>query len=188
MSDGHAKGRLRRRACGDKLPVMLRLALFQPDIPQNAGTLVRLCACLGVGIDMIEPAGFDVSDRNFRRAGMDYVERAAVQRHDSFAAFEGWRLAAGRRLVLVETDGAKPYTDFAFGEGDVLLVGRESAGVTPDVYAAADASVFIPQVSGLRSINVAIAAAMVLGEALRQTAGFDTGKGCTAAGEGMTDE
>jgi tRNA (cytidine/uridine-2'-O-)-methyltransferase len=149
-----------------------RLALFQPDIPQNAGTLIRLCACLGVAIDLIEPAGFDLSDRNFRRAGMDYLERAAVARHDSFAAFDGWRRASGARLVLVETDGAAPYASFAFHRGDILLMGRESAGVTPEARAAAETSVFIPQRPGLRSINVALAAAMVLGEALRQTGGF----------------
>lgn len=148
---------------------MPRLALFQPDIPQNAGTVVRLCACLGVAIDIIEPAGFDVSDRNFRRAGMDYLERAAIRRHDSFKAFEAWRAIEGFRLVLVETDGATPYADFQFEPGDILLLGRESAGVTPEVYGTADASVAIPQVAGLRSINVAAAAAMVLGEALRQT-------------------
>jgi tRNA (cytidine/uridine-2'-O-)-methyltransferase len=151
---------------------MIRLALFQPDIPQNTGTLARLCACLGVALDIIEPAGFDVSDRNFRRAGMDYVERAAITRHDTFAAFETWRKTQARRLVLVETDGAAAYTDFSFRAGDILLAGRESAGVTQEVYAAADASVFIPQAPGLRSINVAAASAMVLGEALRQTGGF----------------
>lgn len=151
---------------------MIRLALFQPDIPQNTGTLARLCACLGVALDIIEPAGFDVSDRNFRRAGMDYLERAAIMRHDSFPAFEVWRKALARRLVLVETDGTAAYTEFSFGAGDILLVGRESAGVTGEVYAAADASVFIPQAHGLRSINVAAASAMVLGEALRQTGGF----------------
>lgn len=151
---------------------MPRLALFQPDIPQNAGTLVRLCACLGIDVDLIEPAGFDISDRNFRRAGMDYLERAAIARHDSFAAFERWRSASGARLVLVETDGRSPYADFVFRQEDVLLVGRESAGVTSEVRAAADASVRIPQRAGLRSINVALAAAMVLGEALRQTGGL----------------
>ena len=149
-----------------------RLALFQPDIPQNAGTLIRLCACLGVGIDLIEPAGFDLSDRNFRRAGMDYIERATVARHDSFAAFESWRRSRRARLVLVETDGAVPYASFAFHPGDILLMGRESAGVTAEARAAADESVFIPQRPGLRSINVALAAAMVLGEALRQTGSF----------------
>jgi tRNA (cytidine/uridine-2'-O-)-methyltransferase len=151
---------------------MPRLALFQPDIPQNTGTLVRLCACLGVAIDIIEPAGFDVSDRNFRRAGMDYIERAAIRRHDSLATFDRWRRQAGHRLVLVETDGTCPYTDFAFEPSDILLVGRESAGVTGEVVAMADASVLIPQMAGLRSINVAAAAAMVLGEAMRQTGGF----------------
>jgi tRNA (cytidine/uridine-2'-O-)-methyltransferase len=151
---------------------MPRLALFQPDIPQNAGTIVRLCACLGVGIDIIEPAGFDVSDRNFRRAGMDYLERAAILRHDSFSTFEAWRATNGARLVLVETDGTVPYADFRFRRDDILLLGRESAGVTADVYRAADASVVIPQAAGLRSINVAAAAAMVLGEALRQTGSF----------------
>lgn len=149
-----------------------RLALFQPDIPQNAGTLIRLCACLGVAIDLIEPAGFDLSDRNFRRAGMDYLERAAVVRHDSFAAFDGWRRARSARLVLVETDGAAPYARFAFRPGDILLMGRETAGVTQEARAASEESVFIPQRPGLRSINVALAAAMVLGEALRQTGGF----------------
>ena len=129
-------------------------------------------ACLGVAIDIIEPAGFDVSDRNFRRAGMDYIERAAIRRHDSLATFDRWRRQAGHRLVLVETDGACPYTDFAFEPSDILLVGRESAGVTGEVVAMADASVLIPQMAGLRSINVAAAAAMVLGEAMRQTGGF----------------
>jgi tRNA (cytidine/uridine-2'-O-)-methyltransferase len=155
---------------------MPRLALFQPDIPQNAGTIVRLCACLGVAVDIIEPAGFDVSDRNFKRAGMDYIERAAIRRHDSFAAFESWRAQEGLRLVLVETDGTRPHTDFQFAPHDILLLGRESAGVTPEVYEAADASVFIPQAPGLRSINVAAAAAMVLGEALRQTQTFPQGR------------
>ncbi len=151
---------------------LVQLALYQPDIPQNAGTMARLCACLGVKLAIIEPCGFDASDRNFRRAGMDYLERVAVERHDSFAAFEVARKAAGQRLVLVETDGAVPYTQFAFQPGDVLMVGRESAGVPPEVYGAADAVVVIPQVAGVRSLNVAVAAAMVLGEALRQTGGF----------------
>lgn len=151
---------------------MPRLALFQPDIPQNTGTIVRLCACLGVAVDIIEPAGFDVSDRNFRRAGMDYLERAAITRHDSFTAFETFRAREKLRLVLVETDASQPYGTFAFEPDDILLMGRESAGVTRAVYDAAEASVYIPQRPGLRSINVAAAAAMVLGEALRQTARF----------------
>lgn len=151
---------------------MIRLALFQPDIAQNTGTLARLCACLGVGLDIIEPCGFDASDRNFRRAGMDYIERAAIARHDSLEAFVATQRAAGRRLVLGETDGEVPYTAFGFRPGDVIIVGRESAGSTRAVYDAADASLVIPMRPGLRSINVALAATMILGEALRQTAAF----------------
>lgn len=151
---------------------MLRLALYQPDIPQNAGTMIRLAACLGVAVDIVEPTAFDVSDRNFRRSGMDYLERAAVMRHDSFKAFEAWRRAAGHRLVLAETDGAVAHTAFAFQAGDIILVGRESVGVQPEVYAAAAASVHVPMRHGLRSLNVAVAAAMVLGEALRQVEGY----------------
>ena len=147
---------------------MLRLALYQPDIPQNTGTMIRLAACLGVAVDIVEPAAFDVSDRNFRRSSMDYIERAAVTRHDSFRAFETWRRQAGHRLVLAETDGACAHTDFAFQPGDIVMVGRESAGVPPEVYAAAEASVHIPMRRDLRSLNVAMAAAMVVGEALRQ--------------------
>jgi len=151
---------------------MLRLALFQPDIPQNAGTMIRMAACLGIAVDIVEPSAFDVSDRHFRRSGMDYLERAAVRRHDSFAAFNDWRRAQGHRLVLAETDGAVPLPDFAFRPSDIVLVGRESAGVTADVHAAAEASLHIPMRAGLRSLNVALAAAMVMGEALRQTGGF----------------
>lgn len=151
---------------------MLRLALYQPDIPQNAGTMIRLAACLGVAVDIVEPAAFDVSDRNFRRSGMDYLERAAIMRHDSFRTFETWRREAGHRLVLAETDGAVAHTAFAFQPGDIILVGRESAGVPPEIYAAAEASVHVPMRHGLRSLNVAIAAAMVLGEALRQVDGY----------------
>ena len=106
----------------------LTLALYQPDIPQNAGTMLRACACLGVGAAIIEPAGFPVSDRHFRRSGMDYLDHVEITRHMSFATFEDWRAGAGRRLVLLTTTGATPYTDFAFRHGDVLMVGRESAG------------------------------------------------------------
>lgn len=151
---------------------MLRLALFQPDIPQNAGTMIRMAACLGIAVDIVEPAAFDVSDRHFRRSGMDYLERAAVMRHDSFAAFDEWRRGSGHRLLLAETDGATPLPDFAFQPGDIVLVGRESAGVTTEVRTAADASLHIPMRPGLRSLNVALAAAMVIGEALRQTGGY----------------
>ncbi len=148
---------------------MIRLALYQPDIPQNTGTMIRLAACLGIGVDIVEPCGFDASDRNFRRAGMDYLERASIRRHDDWNAFELARCEAGARLVLATTRGALPYADFAFRPGDVLLVGRESAGVPDAVHDAADARLFIPVRPGLRSVNVAVAAAMILGEALRQT-------------------
>lgn len=146
----------------------LTLALFQPDIPQNAGTMLRACACLGIGAAIIEPAGFLVSDRNFRRSGMDYLDRLAIERHVSWSAFEDWRAAAGRRLVLLTTQGSVPYTQFSFAPGDVLLVGRESLGAPPEVHAAADARVAIPMQPGMRSLNVAFCAAMVVGEALRQ--------------------
>lgn len=148
----------------------LVLALFQPDIPQNAGTMLRACACLGVGAAIVEPAGFPVSDRHFRRAGMDYLDHVDIARHVSFAAFEDWRRAAGRRLVLLTTQGAVPYTNFLFRADDVVMVGRESAGAPADVHAAADARLVVPIRPELRSLNVAVAAAMVLGEALRQTA------------------
>jgi tRNA (cytidine/uridine-2'-O-)-methyltransferase len=149
---------------------MLRLALYQPDIPQNTGTMLRLCACLGIAAEIIEPAGFDVSDRHLRRSGLDYLDHVAITRHASWAAFEGWRRDAGLRLVLATTKGALPYTAHAFRGDDVVLVGRESAGVPDAVHAAADARVVVPIRAGMRSLNVAVAAAMVLGEAVRQTA------------------
>ena len=151
----------------------MRLALYEPDIPQNAGSLMRLGACLGVGIDVIEPCGFLLSDRNFRRAGMDYLKSADIRRHASWARFwEDFSASGQRRLVLLTTRGDMAYTDFAFAAGDTLLVGRESAGVPQHVHDAAQARLVIPLLPGLRSLNVAQAAAMVLGEALRQTAGF----------------
>ena len=151
----------------------LTLALYQPDIPQNAGTMLRLCACLGLDAAIIEPAGFPTSDRHFRRAGLDYLDAVAIVRHLSFEAFELWRQGAGRRLVLLTTSGALPYSRFAFAPGDVLLVGRESAGVPPAVHAAADARLRVPMRPAFRSLNVAVAAATVLGEAMRQTGGWD---------------
>ena len=151
---------------------MIRLGLYQPDIPQNTGTMLRLAACLGVPVEIVEPAGFDVSDRNLRRAGMDYLERAGVTRHVSWRAFLEWRASAEARIVLATTRSALPYTDFKFRSGDVILMGRESAGVPEDVHAAADARVVVPMQPGLRSLNVAVSAAMILGEALRQTGGF----------------
>lgn len=150
----------------------MQIALYQPDIPQNAGTILRLCACLGVAAHLIEPAGFPISDRHFRRAGMDYLDRVEIGRHASWSAFEDWRRGAGLRLVLFTTSGAVSYLDHAFGPHDILLFGRESAGVPDDVQAAADARLLIPMRPGMRSINVAMTAAMALGEALRQTKGF----------------
>jgi tRNA (cytidine/uridine-2'-O-)-methyltransferase len=150
----------------------MRLALYQPDIPQNTGTMLRLTACLGVPVDIIGPAGFDVSDRNFRRAGLDYLDYADIARHASWRAFEEWRRRERLRLVLATTKAALPYTSFAFARDDIILLGRESAGVPEEVHEAADARIVIPMRPGLRSINVAVAAAMILGEALRQTAAF----------------
>ncbi len=148
------------------------LALYQPDIPQNCGTMLRLCACLGVAAAIIEPAGFPASDRHFRRAGLDYLDAVAVTRHRSFAAFEAWRRADGRRLVLLTTHADRHYGRLSYRRDDVLLVGRESAGVPSIVHEAADERVVIPIAPPLRSLNVAVAAAMVLGEALRQTEGI----------------
>src|ERR1700761_7029689 len=147
----------------------MRLALYQPDIPQNAGSLMRLGACLGVGIDIIEPCGFLLTDKNFRRAGMDYLAGADIARH---ASWERFREIQAGRLILLTTKAAIPYPDFAFAADDTLLVGRESAGAPDEVHAAADARLVIPMRAGMRSLNVAHAAAMVLGEALRQTQGF----------------
>jgi tRNA (cytidine/uridine-2'-O-)-methyltransferase len=144
----------------------MRLALYQPDIPQNAGSLMRLCACLGVAMDIIEPCGFLLSDRNFRRAGMDYRAGVDLTRHDSWETF---REQQAGRLILLTTLGAQPYDKFTFAPGDTILVGRESAGVPEAVHGCADARLLIPMRAGLRSLNVAQAAAMVLGEALRQT-------------------
>jgi tRNA (cytidine/uridine-2'-O-)-methyltransferase len=153
----------------------MRIALFQPDIPQNTGTILRLCACLNVEAHIIEPAGFPVSDRHFRRAGMDYLDQVIIQRHDSWAKFEQWRREKGFRLILFSTKGARPYLDHSYTADDILLFGRESAGVPDEVVAAADARLVIPIEPGLRSLNVAMAAAMALGEALRQTGSRENG-------------
>jgi tRNA (cytidine/uridine-2'-O-)-methyltransferase len=154
---------------------MPSLALYQPDIPQNTGAMLRLGACLGIEVHAVLPAGFDLSDRNLRRAGLDYVDHVRLTRHDTWTGFEAWRRSGGRRLVLLTTKGALPYADFAFAAGDVVMVGRESAGVPEHVHAAADARLLIPMQAGLRSLNVATAAAIVLGEALRQTGSFPKG-------------
>jgi tRNA (cytidine/uridine-2'-O-)-methyltransferase len=152
----------------------MRLVLYQPDIPQNTGTLVRLSACLGVPIDLVGPAAFDFSDRSFRRAGLDYLEHAEITRHESFDAFEAARARQSPvpRLVLLTTHATNAHVDFQFRDSDLLLLGRESAGVPPPVHARADARIRIPMRAGLRSLNIAVAAAIVLGEALRQTDGY----------------
>lgn len=149
----------------------MRLALYQPDIPQNTGTLLRMAACLDVGVDIIGPAGFDMSDRSLRRAGLDYLTHVDLTRHQSFEDFEKARLARAQasRLVLLTSHGEMPYTDFKFCATDVLLLGRESAGVPEAVHDGASARLRIPMHGGLRSLNIAVAAAMVVGEALRQT-------------------
>ena len=147
----------------------MEIVLYEPDIPQNAGTIMRMAACMSVPVHIIEPAGFPVSDRSFRRAGLDYLDAVKIERHVSFAAFEAWRRENGRRLVLLTTRAKTAYPAFAFREGDLLMVGRESACVPDTVHAAADVSLRIPMREGLRSLNIAVALSMVLGEALRQT-------------------
>ncbi|MER8405764.1 MULTISPECIES: tRNA (cytidine(34)-2'-O)-methyltransferase [unclassified Mesorhizobium] len=146
----------------------LRIALYQPDIAGNTGTILRFAACLGLGVDIIEPAGFPLGDRALKRAGMDYLEMAALTRHVDWHAFEDWRKLAKRRLVLLSTKAAAAYTDFAFAGDDILLFGRESAGVPDAVHEAADARLIIPMQPGARSINVALSVAMVAAEAIRQ--------------------
>jgi tRNA (cytidine/uridine-2'-O-)-methyltransferase len=149
-------------------PPDLRIALYQPDIPGNTGTILRMAACFGIGVDVIEPAGFDVSDRALKRAGMDYLEQAALTRHANWEQFQQWRLSEKRRLLLFSTKAAEPYTQFSFRRGDILLLGRESAGVPDEVHLAADARLIIPMVPGARSLNLALSAAIATGEALRQ--------------------
>ena len=148
----------------------MRLALFEPDIPGNAGTLLRTAACLGLPVDVIEPTGFQLTDRRLRRAGMDYLERVELARHASWEAFLTNRKTG--RLVLLSTRGDTAYPEFRFAGDDVLVVGRESGGVPEAVHQAVDARLRVPMVGGMRSLNVAVAAAMVMGEALRQTGAF----------------
>ena len=147
----------------------MHLVLFEPDIPQNCGALLRLCACLGVAADIIEPCGFLLDDRRLRRAGMDYLAEMALTRHRSWQAYKDSHRG---RLVLLTTKSDLPYSEFCFAEQDHLMIGRESAGVPEEVQRTADARVVIPMKPGFRSLNMAQAAAMVLGEALRQTDGF----------------
>ncbi len=151
------------------------LALYQPDIPQNTGTLLRLGACLGVTVHVVGPAGFDLSDKALKRAGMDYLEAASLVRHVGWTDFLAAMAAEARRIVLATTKADLPYPGFAFRASDVILLGRESAGVPDAVHERADARVTIPMRPGLRSINMALSGAMVLGEALRQTGTFPGG-------------
>jgi tRNA (cytidine/uridine-2'-O-)-methyltransferase len=144
------------------------IALYEPDIPQNTGTILRLCACLGITGHLIEPAGFPVTDRAFRRAGMDYLDQVTIERHASFAAFDTWRRQAGLALTLFTTKGAVSYLDHDYLRPQVLLFGRESAGVPENVVSAADARLVIPMRDGMRSLNVAMAVAMAAGEMMRQ--------------------
>jgi len=147
----------------------MRIALYEPDIPQNTGTILRLCACLGAEAHIVEPAGFPVTDRAFRRAGMDYLDRVTITRHGSFQAFDDWRRRERLTLVLLTTRASRSYLDHAFRGDQVLLFGRESAGVPDTVHEAADVRLSIPLREGMRSLNIAMAVAMVAGEALRQT-------------------
>ncbi|CAN7378961.1 tRNA (cytidine(34)-2'-O)-methyltransferase [Rhizobium sp. LjRoot98] len=152
-------------------PHSLRIALYQPDIPGNTGTILRLAACLGLAVDIIEPAGFDLSDKNLKRAGMDYIAAVTLTRHVNWERFEAERLAQGRRLVLASTKAAERYTRFAFQPNDTLLFGRESAGVPDHVHDKADGRIIVPMVEGQRSLNVAMSVAMIAGEAIRQVNG-----------------
>jgi tRNA (cytidine/uridine-2'-O-)-methyltransferase len=145
----------------------MRLALFQPDIAQNCGSMLRLCACLGVAADVIGPCGFVWSDAKLRRAGMDYLDQVELRRHESWTAYRASR--GPGRLVLLTTRGGTALHDFAFRRDDTLMVGSESTGAPPEVHDAADARLVIPMAAGARSLNVALAASLALGEGLRQT-------------------
>lgn len=151
----------------------MRLALYQPDIPQNLGAAIRLSACLGVALDVIEPCGFPLTDASMKRAALDYGDKARLVRHASLETFASAREREGGRLVLVETDGATRFQNFDFSTGDTLIFGRESAGSPGELYQAAHASIRVPMVRGLRSLNVVTAAAVVLTEALRQTGAWE---------------
>ena len=150
----------------------LRIALFEPDIPQNTGAILRLAACLDIGVDIIEPCGFVYSERRLKRSGMDYLERVTVKLHQSWENYSVSRVGSRGRLLLLTTRAEQAYTSFEFLVQDTLLLGRESAGVPEKVHQAADVRLTIPMANGMRSLNVAQSASMVLGEALRQTRVF----------------
>lgn len=164
----------------------MRLALYEPDIAQNTGTMLRMAACFGVAVDLIEPAGFVLTDKGLRRAGLDYLPAATLTRHESYAAFEDWRRQAGHRVVLLTTKAVTSHVDFSFRSGDILMMGRESAGVPDHVHANAEGHIRIPMRDGMRSLNVALAAAIGLSEALRQTGGF-AALAATGVGENGND-
>jgi tRNA (cytidine/uridine-2'-O-)-methyltransferase len=149
---------------------MVEIALYQPDIAPNAATILRMCACFGLTCRIIEPAGFVMTDSAFRRAGMDYLDKASLAADASWTAFR--EATAGRRSVLLTTKSALPFTEFSFRPDDIILMGRESSGVPDHVHEAVEARVTIPMRPGLRSLNVALACAMVTGEALRQLRSF----------------
>lgn len=151
---------------------MIAIALFQPDIPQNTGAILRAGACLGLCVHIVEPAGFAMDDRALRRAGLDYLPAASVQRHLSWDAFRAWCADERRRLVLATTRASEIYTAFPFTDDDVLLFGRESAGVPETVHEAAMGRIAVPMAPGMRSLNLAMSVAMIAGEALRQTNAF----------------
>lgn len=148
----------------------MHIALYQPDIPPNTGTIIRTAACLDVRVHIIEPCGFPFGEKSFRRAGMDYIDQSNITRHQSWEEFLHW--SDNRRILLLTTKATDLYTDISYQEEDILLLGRESAGVPDDVHDRADERVLIPMTPGTRSLNIAISAAMVLAEALRQTNGF----------------
>jgi tRNA (cytidine/uridine-2'-O-)-methyltransferase len=151
----------------------VRIALYQPDIPQNTGALLRLGACFGVPVDIIEPCGFPLDDKRLRRAGMDYAEACELSRHSSWNAFlDGFRAKNSGRIILLTTKAPKSFAKFDFGENDVILLGRESAGAPPEVHSACDERLCVPLAEGARSLNVVTAAAIVLSEALRQNGFF----------------
>jgi tRNA (cytidine/uridine-2'-O-)-methyltransferase len=165
-----ALGLSSRRASPD-----LRVALYQPDRPHNFGAVLRLCTCLGVTLEVVEPCGSPLDDRRIRAGALDYASRARWVRHRDFAGFDTARLANRRRLVLLSTAGEHRHHEVTYVPDDILMLGSESAGVPPEVHARADLRVRIPLRPGLRSLNVATAAAIALAEALRQTGGFEGG-------------
>jgi tRNA (cytidine/uridine-2'-O-)-methyltransferase len=158
---------------------MLEIALYQPDIAPNAATILRMAACFGLTVRIIEPAGFVLTDSSFRRAGLDYLDKATMVRDASWTAYR--QSTPGRRSVLVTTRATLPYGEFAFRPDDIILMGRESAGVPDHVHQTVEARLIIPMRPGLRSLNVALACAMVTGEALRQLGGFPAGSTASAA-------